>query len=255
MIQLSLDPGHFTSLVFAALLASAIGTVNALLTLCIKLFTSFEYFESHSEYHAAVSWRVAVGLSFNATVGITLANVLIYERGWNFSGSVITDDKLVTGMWLDNGLAVDIWVIMLANVFTHPLVYIFLPMHIWEHFMIWYIKKHPGKFMQKQAHMYFEAIQPDMHEWFADAHRTVCLGLFFFPVMPLSVLISVIGITLQYITDKYLLLRRYAFPWMKGENVAISMTHFFDNAILMFTIGQVSWDWILRGEISLASQV
>ena len=130
MIQLSLDEEQVTTMLFSLLLASAIGILNVLLTVCIKLFTSFEYFESHSEYHAAVSWRIAVGLSFNATVGITLANFLAYARGWNWLETGNTDDKLVTAMWLDSGLAVDIWVIMLANVFTHPLVYIFLPMHL-----------------------------------------------------------------------------------------------------------------------------
>lgn len=231
----------------SATLGIAITITNLLLAESIKFLSKFEYSESHTEYQYKCAWKIGFSQGANSTICICLANIIAYNQLLGLKGVTGT---LKYKIWDSGSLSTDILLIVLGNTFAHPFVYYFDPIWIIAKFKRMYVKKYPSRFTQKEANQIFEEIQPDMHEWYSNIHRTLIISFFYTPALPISLLLGFISILLQYWMDKHQLVVRYSRPCVQGNQISEHMTAFFTNAILFFTVGQIFWDIMLRDKIS-----
>ena len=96
-------------------------------------------------------------------------------------------------MWTDEGLAVDIWFVCLGNTFSHPFAFILDPLWFYQWWQRYRVRKHPEQYTQQEANKIYEAMQPEIHEWYANVHRTLVISLFFAPVLPIALVFGSLG--------------------------------------------------------------
>lgn len=92
---------------------------------------------------------------------------------------------------------------------------------------------------QKEANKLFEGPHFDMSKEYAGLIKTMWLSAFYAPVMPFGIVISLLGIIFSYITDKYLLLRRYSRPFVLKADLNYEMLKYLELVPLFLSIGSI----------------
>jgi hypothetical protein len=149
--------------------------------------------------------------------------------------------------FVPGGLAVDMFYIILANAFFQPVFYFFNPWHV--------IKKIRQKRAEKNeylnqgdANMLFEGPPVDMAQRYATVMKTFIVTLVYAPLLPAGLLISFMGVTIEYFVDKYLLLRRHSRPNRLSSDLANVMTTMIPWAIFFYSVMNFVFNDVLESD-------
>lgn len=239
-----------------AFLSLAIGVINLIIVEFGTFITRFEKYISLTKYTKSCAWRVAVVEFMNNTITIIIANwQTIYKLnlGKVDEGLDAEESELKYIMWEDGGMADMVLTIMLCNIFTHSIIYLFYPMHFIKWFKKKLVNRYPHRYTQIEANKIYEGLQPDMPSWYSNGFKGVATAFFFLPILPYGMILASIEMFVQYWTDKYNILRRYANPIVEGTELTVFLVRKFELIIFFFVLGQCLWDYILRGALSVYS--
>jgi hypothetical protein len=141
-------------------------------------------------------------------------------------------------MWADDGLSNDAWFILLGNIILPSITSITNPSYLWRLFKRRGIRKNANTTIltQQEANVWFEGPPFDIAQKYANNFNSLAISLFFLPMLPLSLLAGGFAILFAYVSEKFLLYRRYAAPHATGSDLCFGMYRFFDLAMVIFAV-------------------
>lgn len=195
---------------FSFLLSFCIVLINRAIAIIVRIFSSSEKHVTWTSYHQAVTNKLVLALVLNSVA------ILI----WINSGNL--DD-----LFLPYGLINDILFLLSVDAIAGPLTYIFSPIYIFK-----VLKRRKVKSLarngiigttQEEANKLWENPEVDMAQRYANILKTLIISFIFAPLFPLGLLIGAVSVTIQYWTDKILLLRRHSRPRNFGTGMSNNM--------------------------------
>jgi hypothetical protein len=202
----------------SALLGFAVSIVNMILMVSARKLGDREYHETWTSQEFSQAAKMTLALFLN-TAGVMLLSAL-RARDWFSSGGLIDDAKFV--------LMFD--AIIPPLVFMIDIKYFFLKgimrrrlkqdkLDSWNAIMQRPVSSKETAQervnVMREANMFKKAWEPSEMDYprrYANAMNTFLCTLLFSPVFPLAPVIGCVGLTLQYWSDKYLLVRWYKRP-------------------------------------------
>ena len=163
----------------------------------------------------------------NTAAQLVLLNLILWKSELN--------EKL----WEDNGLANDLWFLMLLAVLD------ILGSLIKPEYLIKLIKrrllekgfKHPRfEPNQKQANEIYEAFDFNFEERLSKYCKVLLIAFSISSLFPLSPLIAIVYFIFFYWMDKVFLVRFCKVPNFCTSQIGHSMLHFFDFALIVYTV-------------------
>jgi hypothetical protein len=191
-------------------------TFNSLLTMIVngilckigKFLSHMERHESQSKYRASEGFKLTIVLFINSCMIPMLLNWIINKD--NYFKNVATD----------------IYSLALSLSFYEPVLQLLS--------VTWMVKKckvgreikkrEKSILSQRQANFLFEGVEFMISERYAKTMLLFLLVCFFAYPIPLIPFVAFGGSILQYMVDKYLLLRRYKLPEQMGPSTAQTFT-------------------------------
>jgi hypothetical protein len=211
--------------------------INFMLGRAIRYFSSFE------KHHTFTYYNTSVGIKLTAAQCINTALItIIVNMDWE-------DDWFVSG-----GLVVDMTFVLLSNAFVAPLLYVLSPMYIIKRIKQRKAINNP-LILQGEANLLWEEPQVDMPQRYANSFKTLIVTLSYAPILPLGILISIVGIIVQYWVDKMLLIKRHSRPARLSGALADAMVRIIPFAILIYAIMNYVFMWKLNSEDSYVAFV
>ena len=162
---------------------------------------------------------------------------------------IIKRSQAAADLWKDNGLASDLWFLLLLAVLD-----ILGPLMTPENFMkVWYrrrVEKGIGKNEsfrpnQGQVNTIFEGFDFCFEERLQKYCKTLLICLFISSLFPLSPLIASIYLVGFYWADKYFLIHFCRVPNFCTSQIGHSMLRFFDFALVIYTVIISNSGWFL----------
>jgi hypothetical protein len=158
---------------------------------------------------------------------------------------LIHGKKMKHEMWSNRGLTNDAWFILIANIFSAPILALVNPAHFYR---FWVRRKiRNGSYdetktiyTQAEANFWFEGPPLDIAQEYANFTKTVMVSLFFMTILPLALILGALAILTAYIVNKYLLLNRYTAPKATGVKINFDMYQFFDLVLITFSVSHLS---------------
>lgn len=184
-----------------------ISVVNAALTILIRKFTVMEKHFTITEFNSSLTVKIAISQFANTCLQVVLVHIVLFEPDWV--------------IWAKGALLTDAWFIIFIDAILTPLLYVFNPGHIIKKIKQKMIGKN-SKMTQEDAHLLFEGIQIDPAEIHAKIIKLFFSTLFFFPLLPVSALLTCISLFLIYWALKYVLLRMAQRPVSLSASITIT---------------------------------
>ena len=141
-------------------------------------------------------------------------------------------------MWNSNGLATDVWFILILDMILPSLLALLDPWYLERFYMRYQIRNNNAtcKLTQSEANEWFEGPPFDIAQKYANNLHTVLVSLFFLPIVPFGIITGFISLLLVYMTEKFLLLRVYNAPVATGTDLNFGLYRFFDIILIIFSV-------------------
>lgn len=199
--------------------------INFLLRLTVYFFAYMEKSYSNSKFNQSYI-NIYILLSFfNSALMPYLVNSFFYSNK--------SSEQLI---W-------DIHFILLCNAFSTPLSKIFDVFLWFRKIMRIYIRFKGKKCLipQYNVNYWFENTSMDVAENYAYITRTFLLAVWYSSVAPLGLIYCLIGLSFNYILDKYLLLKVHAIPLHQTEEIIYKFINNFEIIPYLFLYGAIEY--------------
>lgn len=132
-------------------------------------------------------------------------------------------------------------IILWTNSLSGPIFNIFSIWHAQRLFKRRMIKNQtPDTFMtQKEANQWFEGTSMDLSFKYSILIKNMWLTCFYTSLIPTAMYILLIGLILTYMSEKYLVLRRYKRPERLNQSLHSISIEYFEFAPLLLSIGNI----------------
>lgn len=101
------------------------------------------------------------------------------------------------------------------------------------------ILRNPHKYTQIDANKAFQAPEIEIEFKYAYIFKTFWLTVFFMPLTPIVVVISFVGLSINFVIEKYLFSGRYTAPEMISQYLNNHIMNLLDFTILNMVIGSL----------------
>lgn len=190
---------------FSSLLVIAI---NILLSISIRIYTKEEMHHTWSTYNLSVAQKLVIALFLNTAI-IPLVISYNYKTDWFNTG----------------GLANNIFWIQVANAIVTPVLYLIYPSYQFKKFRRWIKSRNGLKGMsQYEANLLFEGPEVDLADRFANILKSCLVSVFYAPLVPIGVVITFIGILLEALVFKLMLIKVHSRPRKQSKTLAIEIS-------------------------------
>lgn len=197
------------------LLSFIIISVARIIAISVRAFSSYEKHYSWTGYHLAVANKLIFATSLNSIAILLIVNLLVPSQFPVSIPGVERNDSEIP-LYEDYGLASDLFWLLITDSIVSPLTYFLSPLYLAKLMKRRSVKNQAKKgiisITQGEANLIWENPPVDMAQRYANYMKTLLIVFVFAPIFPLGLFIGTFSMTLQYWTDKYLLLRRHARP-------------------------------------------
>lgn len=212
--------------------------ISILFTIVIKIvngvamffnvwFIGFERFSSSTLQTTEIVWRTTSMTFLNTAAQLVLLNVIIW-------GS-----ELGSKLWEDNGLANDLWFLLLLSVLD-IIGSLVKPDYLFKliHRRALENDSPDSKFRptQKEANECYEGFEFSFDERLTKYSKMILIAFFISSLFPISPVIAIIYLFFFYWLDKYFLIRLCKVPSFCTSQLGHSMLRFFDLALVVYTV-------------------
>ena len=201
--------------------------VNAVAMAFNRWFIDFEKIHSLTTLNTEIVWRTTLMTFLNTAMQLVLLNVIIWKS------------ELTKKLWEDNGLANDLWFLLLLAVLD------ILGSLLKPEYLVKVLKRRAleagsinSKFRptQKQANKIYEGFDFSFDERLSKYCKTLLICLFITSLFPLAPLITIVYLLFFYWLDKLFLIRLSKVPNFCTSQIGHSMLRFFDLALVVYTV-------------------
>jgi hypothetical protein len=176
-----------------------------------------------------------------------------------FLGPAKFEGTMKEKLWTNTGLGTNAQTFLLVNLIVHVMNIIFNIDLIVNKLQIWYYKYYKDtqqwKMLQSDLNTLLEGPQPDPSKWYTHCLVSFSTGLFFLPITPVGIIFAILEAVIQYWVDKWMVLKVYTRPKVVGYWLPMSIFCRLDFPFLIFAIGQIIFDAVLRSEVGVPSQI
>ena len=241
-----------------------------LLLISFLIVLSLTYFKEYLIKHKLSSFFVKYGISLLITITISLLNEIFYylleiltkkEKlismtnyylSFSFkltfftfisSGIVpLVSNLIENGTGNNENLVDNMLIIFLVNSFLTPVLWTFDIQHIYNKIKICLLerKKNPDKehnMTQRELNKLYELIDMKISYKYSYIAKTLLLSLFYVPIFPFGIIISLIGFLIGYILELYNFTHLYKRPEMINEKICLFYIEYFVVNIFIFCLG------------------
>ena len=202
-----------------------ISILNAFLQFILRIFTQMEKQKSKSNYYLSYSIKLTFFTLTTSAVVPFLSNYLnLLSKGLEYNNKTLINNMLM---------------LFLVNSFFTPL--------IWTLNINLIIKKIRIYFIEKNQYMHFKTQKelndiyelPDMNiaMKYSYLFKTILMTMFYLPIFPIGVPISLLGLILAYYLEKYNFTHNYKRPEMLNQKLGKFYFNFFICIFLSYCLG------------------
>ena len=203
-----------------------VSILNVILEVIMKLFTKMEKPKSMTSYYLSYSIKLAIFTFMTSALIPFLSNYL--------SGKLKEHDNktLITNMLF----------LFLTNSFLKPIVWTLNISLIIKKIRIFFIerKKVPNSMhfkTQKELNDLYEYPEMDIASKYSYISMTLLMTMFYLPIFPLGVAITLLGLILAYFLEKFNFTHHYKRPEMLNEKLGEFYFNFFISIIVSYSLG------------------
>jgi len=206
--------------------------VNSALVIIIRKAASAERHFSYTNYHQSVAEKLIRAQFVNSTLIPICVNLLMHfipgEEDQNLSLVSVLD-----------GLATDMYYVFFSNAISTPLTLFFDPFFTLRAFRQASLEADNTAYLmtQHEVNSLFEYPQFDVSSKYAGNIKTMWMTAFFAPLLPVCIPMSLGGLFLKEIVDKFIFLKRNSAPPMTGKKLAKAMIAYFEMTPFWFGLG------------------
>ncbi|OMJ68561.1 hypothetical protein SteCoe_33950 [Stentor coeruleus] len=183
-------------------------SINIFLSISIRIYSKEEMHHTWSTYNLSVSKKLVIALFLNTGI-IPLVISYNYITDWFNTG----------------GLANNIFWIQVANAIINPLLYLIYPSYLLKKIIRWFKSRNGLKGMsQYEANLLFEGPEVDLADRFANILKSCLVSIFYAPLVPVGVLVTIIGIVLEVLVFKLMLIKVHSRPRKQSKTLAIEIS-------------------------------
>ena len=207
-----------------------ISILNYILKFIMKYFTKIEKQKSMTNYYLSFSIKLTIFTFMTSALVPFFSNFKNHENHENHENH---DNK---------NLIINMFFIFLTNSFLNPILWAINIQLIIKKIKIYFIerKKIPNSMhfkTQKELNDLYEYPDMDIASKYSYISMTLLMTMFYLPIFPLGVLISLIGFILTYFVEKYNFTNGYKRPEMLNEKLGEFHFNFFISIIVSYGIG------------------
>jgi len=212
------------------LAATLVAVFNTLLGFVIRLFIRNETHNKYSTYEVAVGKWLSLMFFTNMVLTTLLSNVFYYLM---FKQSDIKFDL--------KGLIYDFFFLFITNSYMSSIFNIFDLLWVLKLLKRCYLRLtiKQSTYLQYQANNLAEGHPIDLSLRYANVVKTLLFTAAISPFLPIGVFFSLIGLTIMYWVDKYLLLHRYTCKFYVSRRQSKSMMNLLFIYEVMFSLGNL----------------
>lgn len=200
-------------------------TVNYILVIVIKKFAADEHHYSYTSFYRSISEKLTVAQFINTAIVPLFVYYFLYQS--QGQGEVL------------NNLSIQMVSVFVSNSILTPLMYIADTTYIMKKMKQSSVQKDPSKsgLSQAEANALFEGPQMDISSRYASFMKTIWATGFYGYLIPICIPISIAGLFLGYIADRYLLAHRFTTPIQLGKDIAKAMAFYYRFLPVWFMAG------------------
>ena len=218
------DAGTLSAIRLASILPSFIVVlINFLIGRIIRLFASLEKHLTWTDYNESVANKLVTAMAINTGVVPLLVNYSVSER-WFVPG----------------GLAEDIFWILIADAFFRPFFQLLKAANVLRKIKIHFLeKKDPEtiRMSQFEANKLYEGPEIDLANLYANIIKTSLVTLAYSPLLPLGLIVTFFGLSLDWVVSKYLIVNVYSRPRRHNESLAMEMAKWVEVMMFFHALG------------------
>ena len=208
------------------LITIIISLINLLFEYIMKFFTSMEKQKTMTNYYLSFSIKLTIFTFVTSAFVPFVSNIL------NNNLKIHNNKSLITNMLF----------IFLVNSFLTPILWTLNIRLIYKKIKIYFIerKKIPDSMhymTQKELNELYEYPDMDIASKYSYISKTLLMTMFYLPIFPLGVLISLIGLIVAYFLEKFNFAHGYKRPEMLNEKLGEFHFNFFISVLICYTIG------------------
>ncbi|KRX04111.1 hypothetical protein PPERSA_08326 [Pseudocohnilembus persalinus] len=201
-----------------------------------------EYYSTKTKFNIAFAFKLTIALFCNTAL-LTYFVEILGERNFYGPGGFI-----YTETW------VFIW-----NTLVPPTVWLIDP---WTHQKDGWRKKalkdsKEGKcfLTQDEANKLMEKVEYTQGKRYADIMKTMWFTFFYSPAIPLGLFLSLINLVYYYFIDSYNVFNRRTIKETLSQQVSIEMIENLEMIIIWYSIGNITFSYLLFGDVDLLGWV
>jgi len=213
------------------LLSASIVILNVIIGVAIRYFSRYEKPSTWTQYNISVFHKLVASTALNTVVLLILINSYDFNQG-SFG------EKGVDIHWFSKefGLASDLYNLFLIDAFVIPFFLVFNPVYLYTLYRRRKVRDGKIILSQHEANLLWTNPEIDVANRSARYLRTFLVALVFAPIFPLGLFLGSMSISIQYCTDKYLLLRRYSRPKNYSKNLTLAIIQWLPFCLLFFCV-------------------
>eukprot|EP00826_Nyctotherus_ovalis_P064034 TRINITY_DN9389_c0_g1_i5.p1 TRINITY_DN9389_c0_g1~~TRINITY_DN9389_c0_g1_i5.p1 ORF type:complete len:836 (-),score=227.73 TRINITY_DN9389_c0_g1_i5:82-2589(-) len=192
--------------------------INAALSYAIPILTVYERHESQTYYYCSVAIKLSLALFLNSGI----IPIITYEEDVYFTSG---------------GFLTTIWMNWLFICFFNPLLEVFDPWYLLA-CAKWSITKRQGSkstLTQREANIALEPYEISVVTKYAQIMNIMFYTSFYAIFFPPGIVVSIVGIFINYWVSKYLMINRYKVPRISGD-IALYCMYFMGFFFPIFSL-------------------
>ena len=213
------------------IITGVISIINTVFQWVLDYLTKLEHQRTKTEYYLSFSVKLTVFTFLNSAVIPLIGNYIQYEWGEN--------DNLINNMTT----------IFISNAFLTPLLWTFNINFIIKRIKIYFLEKKDNpdsqhNLTQKKLNLLYEYPSMDISYKYSYIAKTMLMTFLYIPIFPLGVPISLAGLILGYLLEKYNFTHLYKRPEMLNQK----MCEFYMNYFIVFLFDYGVGNWMFMND-------
>jgi hypothetical protein len=214
------------------MLSFTIQVLNFFISVCVRLFSSYEKHTTWTKYNVSVFHMLVVSTTLNTVIVLFLVNSInIQDNYFNPAGG-----GNIHWFQQEYGLPNDLFNFFLIDAFLTPVILIFSPKYLFQLWSRRSIRNGKKVVTQAEANRIWKNPEIDLAQRSARYVKTLLTVLVFAPIFPMGFFMGVISVFMQYWADKILLLRRYSRSQNIGKGLALAVLKWLPISYLFYTV-------------------
>eukprot|EP00825_Cyclidium_porcatum_P005030 TRINITY_DN123_c0_g1_i3.p2 TRINITY_DN123_c0_g1~~TRINITY_DN123_c0_g1_i3.p2 ORF type:complete len:633 (-),score=112.39 TRINITY_DN123_c0_g1_i3:159-2057(-) len=226
--------------IMAIVISVVIPILNKIIIIVMGMVTDFEKYSSRTEHSIVLATRLTTSMFFNSAIQTFLMKVFI---PWVNFGPADARDTIIQ----PSGLIQNQQYVFLMNSFLTPFVYFADPARLFKIFMRKRAIKNKDKctLTQKQLNVLFEEPNYSIALRYAYVLNSMFITAFYAPLIPVTLIWTVLGLAFTYFLDKYKLLYQSVVYYNMGETLSIEMTEVLEGFLPIYCTGYILYTYLI----------